>query len=177
MSPSPSFALHLAEVAQSEGYDPRAFGLKTMFFSGEPGASVPGVRDRIESAFGAQVIDCGSMAEMTPFMNVSGTAETSGMLCWQDIIYTEVCDPKTFHRVPYSVAQARGNIQDRMLDRISISSSNELIAVRLAACQRPQPPRSAVRKHNSSWPTPCDPRLLAWHGACDSRIAPASGRR
>jgi phenylacetate-CoA ligase len=48
------------------------------------------------------VIDCGSMAEMTPFMNVSGTRESDqGMLCWQDIIYTEVCDPATFHRVPY----------------------------------------------------------------------------
>src|SRR5512132_872318 len=47
---TPSFALHLAEVARAEGYDPRAFGLKTMFFSGEPGASVPGVRDRIVDA-------------------------------------------------------------------------------------------------------------------------------
>ncbi len=98
---TPSFALHLAEVAKSEGYDPRNFGLKIMFFSGEPGASVPGVRDRIADSYGARVIDCGSMAEMSPFMNVSGTAETDGMLCWQDIIYTEVCDPKTFHRVPY----------------------------------------------------------------------------
>ena len=98
---TPSFALHLAEVATAEGYDPRGFGLKVMFFSGEPGASVPGVRDRIEQAYGARVIDCGSMAEMTPFMNVSGTAETDGMLCWQDIVYTEVCDPATFRRVPY----------------------------------------------------------------------------
>jgi len=98
---TPSFALHLAEVAIAEGYDPRAFGLQVMFFSGEPGASVPGVRDRIASAFGANVIDCGSMAEMTPFMNVSGTAETDGMLCWQDVVYTEVCNPQTFHRVPY----------------------------------------------------------------------------
>jgi phenylacetate-CoA ligase len=98
---TPSFALHLAEVARDEGYDPRAFGLKTMFFSGEPGASVPGVRDKIAAAYGARVIDCGSMAEMTPFMNVSGTADTHGMLCWQDIVYTEVCDPKTFRRVPY----------------------------------------------------------------------------
>lgn len=98
---TPSFALHLAEVARAEGYDPRAFGLKTMFFSGEPGASVPGVRDKIAQAYGARVIDCGSMAEMTPFMNISGTDETDGMLLWQDIIYTEVCDPKTFHRVPY----------------------------------------------------------------------------
>ena len=98
---TPSFALHLAEVARDEGYDPRAFGLKTMFFSGEPGASVPGVRDRLVDAYGARVIDCGSMAEMTPFMHVSGTAQTDGMLCWQDIVYTEVCDPQTFRRVPY----------------------------------------------------------------------------
>jgi phenylacetate-CoA ligase len=98
---TPSFALHLAEVARGEGYDPRAFGLRTMFFSGEPGASVPGVRDRIEAAYGAHVVDCGSMAEMTPFMHVSGSAETTGMLCWQDLVYTEVCDPKTYTRVPY----------------------------------------------------------------------------
>jgi phenylacetate-CoA ligase len=98
---TPSFALHLAEVARSEGYEPRNFGLRVMFFSGEPGASVPGVRDRIAEAYGARVIDCGSMAEMTPFMNVSGTAETDGMLCWQDVVYTEVCDPKTCRRVPY----------------------------------------------------------------------------
>jgi phenylacetate-CoA ligase len=98
---TPSFALHLAEVASVEGYDPRGFGLRTMFFSGEPGASVPGVRDRLVAAYGARVIDCGSMAEMTPFMNVSGTAETDGMLCWQDVVYTEVCDPQTYHRVPF----------------------------------------------------------------------------
>ena len=98
---TPSFALHLAEVARAEGHDPKSFGLRTMFFSGEPGASVPGVRDRIVAAYGARVVDCGSMAEMTPFMHVSGTAESDGMLCWQDIVYTEVCDPKTFRRVPY----------------------------------------------------------------------------
>ena len=99
---TPSFALHLAEVARQEGYDPRSFELKLLFFSGEPGASVPGVRDKIREAYDAKVIDCGSMAEMTPFMNVSGSWESDeGMLCWQDIIYTEVCDPKTFRRVPY----------------------------------------------------------------------------
>jgi phenylacetate-CoA ligase len=98
---TPSFALHLAEVARAEGYDPRRFGLSTMFFSGEPGASVPGVRDKIGSAFDARVIDCGSMAEVTPFMNLAGTAETEGMLLWQDVVYTEVCDPRTFERVRY----------------------------------------------------------------------------
>jgi phenylacetate-CoA ligase len=99
---TPSYALYLAEVARKEAADPRTFGLRKMFFSGEPGASVPGVRDRIREAYGAEVYDCGSMAEMSPFMNVAGSAESpEGMLCWQDLCYTEVCDPKTFRRVPY----------------------------------------------------------------------------
>lgn len=98
---TPTYALHLAQVAADEGLNPRDFKLKVMFFSGEPGASIPGVRGKIEELYGARVFDCGSMAEMTPWMNVAGTAETSGMLCWQDIVYTEVCAPDTMHRVPY----------------------------------------------------------------------------
>ncbi len=98
---TPSFALHLAETARAEGIDPRKFGLQTMFFSGEPGASVPGVRDKIIDAYGAQVMDCGSMAEISPWMNLAGSAQTPGMLLWQDVVYTEVCDAEKFHRVPY----------------------------------------------------------------------------
>lgn len=98
---TPTYALHLAQSAKDEGLEPREFGLKYMFFSGEPGASIPGVRDRITDLFGAKVFDSGSMAEMSPWMNVAGSAETEGMLCWQDVVYTEVCDPKTMRRVPY----------------------------------------------------------------------------
>jgi phenylacetate-CoA ligase len=98
---TPSYALHLAQVTEDENLNPRDFRLKIMFFSGEPGASIPGVRSRIEEFYGAKVVDCGSMAEMTPWMNVAGSAQTDGMLCWQDLVYTEVCDPKHFHRVPY----------------------------------------------------------------------------
>ncbi|MFQ5765743.1 MAG: phenylacetate--CoA ligase family protein, partial [Rhodospirillales bacterium] len=96
---TPSYALHLAEVAAADGIEPRDFGLEVMFFSGEPGASIPSVKARINEIYGAQVIDSGSMAEMTPWMNAAGTAETDGMLLWQDFVYTEVCDPKTCARV------------------------------------------------------------------------------
>jgi phenylacetate-CoA ligase len=73
-----------------------------MFFSGEPGASIPSVRNRIAELFDAQVFDCGTMAEMTPFMSAAATKESpDGMLLWQDIVYHEVCDPQTFARVPY----------------------------------------------------------------------------
>jgi len=98
---TPSYALRLAEIAEEEGVDPREFGLRTMFFSGEPGGSIPGIRDRIEEIFGAHVVDSGTMAEVTPWMNGAGSAETDGMLLWQDLVYTEVCDPETDRRVPY----------------------------------------------------------------------------
>jgi phenylacetate-CoA ligase len=98
---TPTYALHLAQVAADEGLNPRDFGLQHMIFSGEPGASIPGVRDKIEQLYGARVFDSGSMAEMTPWMNVAGTAQTPGLLCWQDVVYTEVCDPETHTRVPY----------------------------------------------------------------------------
>jgi phenylacetate-CoA ligase len=99
---TPSYSLRLAEVAKEEGLNPRDFGLKAMFFSGEPGASLPSVRDRIREAYGAQVFDCGTMAEMAPFMSAAASKESpEGMLLWQDIVYHEVCDPQTFARVPY----------------------------------------------------------------------------
>lgn len=98
---TPSYALRIAEVAAEHGVDPREFGLRILFFSGEPGASVPSVRARIQEAYGARVADAGSMAEMTPWMHLGETSGQLGMLCWQDIVYTEVCDPATQRRVPY----------------------------------------------------------------------------
>jgi phenylacetate-CoA ligase len=98
---TPTYALHLAQTAIEAGMDPRDFGLKYLFFSGEPGASIPGIRDRIINYYGARVFDSGSMGEMTPWMSVAGSAETPGMLCWQDVVYTEVCDPTSLRRVPY----------------------------------------------------------------------------
>ena len=98
---TPSYALRLAEIAAEEGLDPRDFGIRILFFSGEPGASIPSIRHRIETLYGGKVFDCGSMAEMTPWMNLGETSAQAGMLCWQDVVYTEVCDPETNRRLPF----------------------------------------------------------------------------
>ncbi len=113
---TPSYALYLAEVAREEGLDPRGFGLRIMFFSGEPGASVPATRERIEETYGARVIDCGTMGEMTPWMSAAGSRETRGMMLWQDIVYHEVCDPESYRRVPYG---SRGTLVYTHLERTS----------------------------------------------------------
>jgi phenylacetate-CoA ligase len=113
---TPSYALHLAQTARDNGIDPKGFGLRTLFFSGEPGASIPAVRAKIEEIYDAQVIDSGSMGEVMPWMNVAGSRETTGLLCWQDIVYTEVCDPATMTRVPYG---QRGTPVYTQLERTS----------------------------------------------------------
>lgn len=97
---TPSYALHLAETARQEGVDPREFGLRIMFFSGEPGAGIPSTKRRIEEAFGAICIDSGSMAEMTPWMTNAECQFRQGMHLWQDIVYAEICDPQTFEPMP-----------------------------------------------------------------------------
>ncbi|MFZ2651851.1 MAG: AMP-binding protein [Burkholderiaceae bacterium] len=140
---TPSYALYLAETAASEGLSAADFGIERMFFSGEPGASVPGVRNRIQDAYRAAVLDCGSMAEMSPFMNVAASAESSlGMLCWQDVCYTEVCDPATFERVPYG---QRGTPVYTHLERTSqpmirlVSGDLALWSHEATACGRTYP--------------------------------------
>ena len=113
---TPTYALHLADTARETGLDPRDFGLRYLFFSGEPGASIPSVRDKIEEVYGATVHDSGSMAEMSPWMHLGGARGTPGMICWQDVVYAEVCDPATHRRVPYG---SRGTPVYTHLERTS----------------------------------------------------------
>ena len=55
----------------------------------------------IEDTFGGICVDMGSMAEMTPWMTNGECRHRTGMHLWQDIVYTEVCDPATWQPVPF----------------------------------------------------------------------------
>jgi phenylacetate-CoA ligase len=98
---TPSYALRVAETARAEGIDPRSFGLRIMFFSGEPGAGIPATKRLIEETFGAICIDSGSMGEVTPWMNITECSHRTGMHLWQDIVYAELLDPQTMRPLPF----------------------------------------------------------------------------
>jgi phenylacetate-CoA ligase len=72
-----------------------------LFFSGEPGAGIPATKRQIEATFGGLCVDMGSMAEMSPWMTNGECRHRTGMHLWQDLVYTQVCDPETFAPVPY----------------------------------------------------------------------------
>jgi phenylacetate-CoA ligase len=64
---TPTYALQLAEVAARSGHDLREFGVRRILVAGEPGGSVPPVRQRIENAWNAAVIDHCGATEIGPW--------------------------------------------------------------------------------------------------------------
>ena len=61
---TPSYALRLAEVAREHGMDTRASTVRVTIHAGEPGASIPATRQRIEQAWNARTYDHAGMTEM-----------------------------------------------------------------------------------------------------------------
>ena len=64
---TPSYALRLAEVAHEHGMDTRRSSVRITIHAGEPGASIPATRERIERAWDASVYDHAGMTEMGAF--------------------------------------------------------------------------------------------------------------
>ena len=98
---TPSYALYFADTTRRDGIDPRSLGIRILFLSGEPGAGISSTKQLIEETFGGTCVDMGSTAEMTPWMTNGECHHRTGMHLWQDIVYTQVCDPETFEPVPF----------------------------------------------------------------------------
>ena len=64
---TPTYALRLIDVAREENVDLRAAEVRTIIVAGEPGGSVPAVRERIRAGWnGARVVDHYGMTEVGP---------------------------------------------------------------------------------------------------------------
>jgi phenylacetate-CoA ligase len=64
---TPTYALRLLEVAVQERLEPALESVRLVLCTGEPGASLPGVRSRIEEGFGARCVDHAGLTEAGPF--------------------------------------------------------------------------------------------------------------
>jgi phenylacetate-CoA ligase len=61
---TPTYALRLAEVARRHGVDLRRSAVRATLHAGEPGASVPAVKARLEEAWGAPCFDHAGATEL-----------------------------------------------------------------------------------------------------------------
>ncbi|MGH7320939.1 MAG: phenylacetate--CoA ligase family protein [Candidatus Rokuibacteriota bacterium] len=90
---TPSYALHLAEVAASQGLDLGELGVRTTIHAGEPGAGVPAVRRRLEALWGARVHDHAGMTEVGAYGFECGAQ--AGLHVNEVEFVAEVLDPKS----------------------------------------------------------------------------------
>lgn len=95
---TPSFMAHMAEAAENLGRDLTKSKVKMVCVGGEPGASIPGTRERIESQWGAKMFDCYGALECQPIG--WDTSAQLGPTLAEDFIYVEILDPETLKPVP-----------------------------------------------------------------------------
>ncbi|CAN5306826.1 phenylacetate--CoA ligase [soil metagenome] len=93
---TPTYALHLAELAAKEGIDLAASPVRGVVVAGEPGGSIAATRQRIEQVWGARVFDHYGMTEIGPVaVEAVDTPRCLTLLTSEYIV--EVLEPETNH--------------------------------------------------------------------------------
>lgn len=93
---TPSYLVHMASRAAELGIDPAASTVSLALVGGEPGGSIPSVRDTLQNLWGEpfDVIDAaaGSTSELYPFLTNIGCLEDpgGGVHLFTDENYTEI---------------------------------------------------------------------------------------
>jgi phenylacetate-CoA ligase len=64
---TPSYALHMAEVAKENQINVADLPVNKIFVAGEPGGSVPAIREQIESLWNAELFDHSGASEVGPW--------------------------------------------------------------------------------------------------------------
>ena len=100
LASTPSFALHLAEVAIKEGYDlKKDFKLKCGIFGAEPTSE--GLKEEVARVWGIEYYEVYGMSEIIGPGVSNSCSEHNGLHIFEDHFYPEIIDPKTAEVLPY----------------------------------------------------------------------------
>jgi phenylacetate-CoA ligase len=92
---TPSYLLHMAEVAERIGFDTRNSSVERVLLGGEPGGSISSTRNKILDVWGLKsACDSGTSSEMFPFCTNAHCTEMDGLHVYSDEVWTEICDPE-----------------------------------------------------------------------------------
>ncbi len=91
---TPTYAMRLAEVADGAGIDLRENAVRAIIVAGEPGGNIPATRQRIETAWGAQVFDHWGMTDIGS-LGIEPAEAPGGLLILETECIAEIVDPQT----------------------------------------------------------------------------------
>ncbi|MCX7422824.1 MAG: AMP-binding protein, partial [Planctomycetia bacterium] len=104
---TPTYALRLAEVASELGIDLKSSSVRLLIVAGEPGGSVSSIRTRIETAWGARVIDHWGMTEVGPLAGEC-VENPGGLHILETECIAEIIDPVSGQSFDLDAAFAAG---------------------------------------------------------------------
>jgi phenylacetate-CoA ligase len=91
---TPTYALHLLEVARENQIDPTTLGVRTTIHAGEPGANVPATKQRIEGGWAAKCYDHAGASEVGAH-SFECQAQPNGIHVIETEFIAEALDPDT----------------------------------------------------------------------------------
>lgn len=95
---TPTYALHLCDVAAAENIDLTASAVRAVVVAGEPGGNIPATRTKIETTFGARVFDHYGLTEVGP-VACESAMNPGGLFVLEDHFIPEVLEPGTDREV------------------------------------------------------------------------------
>ncbi len=96
---TPSYALYMAEVAQSMGIDPKSLGVKTGLFGGEPCSET--MAKELHARWGMKVTDNYGLTEVMGPGVAGECCMMPGQHISEDHFLVEIIDPETGQPLPY----------------------------------------------------------------------------
>lgn len=136
LATTPTYARRMAEVAEEEGIELRNSKVRAVFLAGEPGAMVPAVRRKIESAWGAKVYEYPGLTEVGTYaFTCEHSEETMAIHVIESEFIVEVVDPETGKAVP------EGTVGELVITNLGRSCSpairfrtGDLVRLKRGAC-------------------------------------------
>ena len=91
---TPTYALHLLEVARENNFDLRSLKIRATVHAGEPGANVPATKQRIEEGWSAKCYDHAGASEIGAH-SFEGSDRRNGLYVIESEFIAEILDPTT----------------------------------------------------------------------------------
>jgi phenylacetate-CoA ligase len=98
---TPTYALRLAQEAQTLGIDLPSSAVARVILSGEPAGSIPQTKALIEEQWGASAYDTAGMTEIGTIMVFECAHQPGGTHIIEDHVIEEVVDPDTLEPLGY----------------------------------------------------------------------------